>query len=122
MKNYLRQMKNDSFLRNLTIGTIVFAFVIKILTKVFTNIDTFIKENLEIVLIGLVVAIIVLMIVAYIFLKWLPEKKRKKNILDIYEINSRKDVWELLTDPNIPDEHKEEIRALADFMEKINKK
>ncbi len=48
-------------------------------------------------------------------------KSSKIEVLDIYKINSYEDAYALLKNPNISEEHKKQIRALIDFVDKLNK-
>ena len=54
--------------------------------------------------------VLVLQIALMFMIRYKKRYDRKHNVLLKYDINSPKDAWECLNDPNIPDEDKARIQ------------
>lgn len=61
----------------------------------------------------IVVAIaLVIQIALFIMGRRIRKREKENSVIEKYKINSRQRAWQLLADPNTPEEDREKIRAL----------
>ncbi|WP_462252880.1 hypothetical protein [Ekhidna sp.] len=62
----------------------------------------------------LVCVVILIQIGIFVMSRRIRKRERENNVLLKYNINSRQKAWQLLADPNIPEEDKAKIQAYYD--------
>lgn len=62
----------------------------------------------------LIAAVVLIQVGIFIMTRRIRKREKENNVLLKYKINSRQRAWQLLADPNIPEEDKQKIQEYYD--------